>query len=90
MKVVVDISYVPKFQSNGHVTLLVFDNVQYCLTDEITLSGLSEPKQLDERCKPYVELASYADESRIIPSTFQEDDGNDIKSDDVEWLKSFE
>jgi hypothetical protein len=90
MKVVVDISYVTKFQSNGHVTLLVFNNVQYCLTDEITLSGLSEPKQLDERCKPYVELASYADESHIIPRTFQEDDGNDIESDDLEWFKSFE
>jgi hypothetical protein len=54
------------------------------------LSGPSEPKQLDERCKPYVELVSYADESRIIPGTLQEDDGNDIESDDVEWFKIFE
>jgi hypothetical protein len=69
MKMVVDISYVPRSQSNGHVEILTFDNVQYCMTDEITLSGPSKPKELDGRCKPYVELVGYADQSCIIPGT---------------------
>jgi hypothetical protein len=69
MKVVVDISYVSKLESKAHIGLVVFDNVQYCMADEITLSGPSEPKELDERCKPYVELVGHADQSRIISGT---------------------
>jgi hypothetical protein len=69
MKVVIDISYVPEFESNGRIALLVFDNVKYCMTDEITLSGPSEPKELDDRCKLFVELLGHAEESRVIPGT---------------------
>jgi hypothetical protein len=69
MKMVVDISYVRRSQNNGHVELLMFDNVQYCMTDEITLSGPSKAKDLDGRCKPYVELVGYADQSCVVHGT---------------------
>jgi hypothetical protein len=70
LMLVIDISYVPpEFKGNGRIALLVVDNVKYCLADEITLSGPSEPKELDDKCKLFVELLGHADESCILLGT---------------------
>jgi hypothetical protein len=70
LKVVIDINYVPpQLKGNGRIALFLLDNVKYCLVDEITLSGPSEPKGLDDKCKLFVELLGHSDESRILFGT---------------------
>lgn len=44
---------------------LLFDNVEYCFTDEITLSGPSDPISLDSRWKALPRLCERADRVRI-------------------------
>jgi hypothetical protein len=70
MIVVDDISYnIPRLRDSGRIGLLVFQNVTYCFTDQITLSGPSEPRELDHRWKLLTALLQRADSSRIEPST---------------------
>ncbi|KAF2023895.1 hypothetical protein EK21DRAFT_94546 [Setomelanomma holmii] len=63
MTTVVDISYdVPQFNGDGRIGLLVFDNFKYCLTDEITLDGPSEPRTLNDGWRLLNALLKHADD----------------------------
>jgi hypothetical protein len=50
----------------GRIELLVFENVGYSVMDKIPLSGRGTIKDLDEKCKAYIQLRKYANECRII------------------------
>jgi hypothetical protein len=54
------------FVYKGRIELLVFENFGYTLTDKIALSGPSTVKDLDEKCKVYIQLRRYANECRVI------------------------
>lgn len=49
--------------------LLTFKNVRYTMSDEITLSGPSDPKDINEKFKPFNVIAARARNVMIIEST---------------------
>lgn len=62
---VIDIGFeVPDFDGQGRIEQLVFDNFKYCLTDDITMSGPSEPRAVDHRWTPLPKLLQRADKMR--------------------------
>jgi hypothetical protein len=68
----VDISEAgPELEDDLRIDLLIFDNVTYCLHDEITLSGPSDPKDPDHRCKPFATLIRHANSVCIISRTVE-------------------
>jgi hypothetical protein len=68
----VDISEAgPELEDDLRIDLLIFENVTYCLHDEITLSGPSDPKDPDHRCKPFATLIRHANSVCIIPKTVE-------------------
>jgi hypothetical protein len=70
MKIVIDIGFnAPEIKGKGRFEKLIFDNVQYCFTDEITLSGPSEPKDMDVGWKVLPLLLQRANVVRIMHST---------------------
>jgi hypothetical protein len=72
LRLLVDISdEVPEVKETLRIDLLVFENVTYCLQDQITLSGPTDPRNPDQRCKPFAALFQHAKEIRIIPSTIK-------------------
>jgi hypothetical protein len=72
LTVVIDANYVsPRLEGNGRIALFVVENVMYCLSDKMRLSGSCERKELDDKCKLVVELFGHADQSRIILGTAQ-------------------
>jgi hypothetical protein len=62
----------PELRDDPRIDLLIFDNVTYCLHDEITLSGPSDPKDADHRCKPLATLIRHANNVCFIPKTVED------------------
>lgn len=55
-----------------YIKTLIFDNVQYTLSDKITLSGPSDPKVISEKFKPFNVIAATARNVKIIQSSGME------------------
>ncbi|KAF1844081.1 uncharacterized protein K460DRAFT_419042 [Cucurbitaria berberidis CBS 394.84] len=61
-----DINYdVHPLPGEGRFKELVFENSKYCCTDEITLSGPSEPKELDSKWRALPRLCERAGRVRL-------------------------
>lgn len=52
--------------SNCRFEHVVFDNVTYCLFDEITMSGPSTPKDIDDKWRPMIALKNKAKDVKIV------------------------
>lgn len=72
MIVIMDINYgVHRLPGDGRFNELVFENVKYCFTDEMTLSGPSDPVELDRKWKALPRLCERADCVRLISAKDQ-------------------
>ncbi|KAH7085927.1 hypothetical protein BKA63DRAFT_29169 [Paraphoma chrysanthemicola] len=64
MTTVIDINFeMSEIRGSGRIELLVFENFNYCLTDQITLSGPCDPRAVDQRWAPLVKLLERADKT---------------------------
>ena len=80
MIVIMDINYgVERLPGEGRFEELHFENVKCCFTDEITLSGPSDPVELSNRWKALPRLCERADTVRL------KTDEVDKKIEPFEW-----
>ncbi|KAH7095567.1 hypothetical protein FB567DRAFT_33336 [Paraphoma chrysanthemicola] len=64
MTTVVDINFeMSEIRGSGRIQLLLFENFNYCLTDDITLSGPSESRAVDQRWAPLAKLLERVDKT---------------------------